>query len=368
MVQKKKLKILLILDNYYPYIGGAETLFQKIAEGLVSKGHIVQVITSQWADAALEEVVNGVSVSRVPSSRYLLPIKAYALAKENIKKIDVVLTSTYAMASLASYLAKKNKKPCVLVFHELLGSIWFASMPFSSALFHWVAEKVLLKFFQFSRIIGVSEFTCNQLNKVGIKKNQIYKIYNAFDPFVAPNVSPYQTNEGAFQLFFAGRPGYSKGAYELIQAIKILKEKGVKVQLTMALGVDPARNRLKIIKFINANELNDVISIKDSMSFSELSTHAFYADACVVPSQQEGFGILAAQFSQLANILIVSRKGALPETVGGKIVWVIEVTPDDIAKAIEKASRGEIKVLPVKSFCWSKVVDEYQKILLEAAI
>ncbi len=133
----------------------------------------------------------------------------------------------------------------------------------------------------------------------------------------------------------------------------------------MALGADPVGNRNKIVQYIKANELNDMIQLHGNLSFDDLSTMAFYADACIVPSKQEGFGILAAQFSLLKNILIVSHKGALPEVVGGKIVWVNEITETCLVEAIEKASRGEFIELPVKNFSWSNVISDYEKILYE---
>ena len=33
------MKILFVLDQYYPHVGGVETLFQNLAENLVKKGN-----------------------------------------------------------------------------------------------------------------------------------------------------------------------------------------------------------------------------------------------------------------------------------------------------------------------------------------
>ena len=41
------MKILLVCENYYPHIGGAEIVFQTLAEGLVKAGHQVAVVTHQ---------------------------------------------------------------------------------------------------------------------------------------------------------------------------------------------------------------------------------------------------------------------------------------------------------------------------------
>jgi len=40
------MKILFILENFHPYVGGAETLFKSLADELAKKGHDVTVLTS----------------------------------------------------------------------------------------------------------------------------------------------------------------------------------------------------------------------------------------------------------------------------------------------------------------------------------
>ena len=39
------MKILFVIENYLPHIGGAEIVFKTLAEGLVKKGHSVDLIT-----------------------------------------------------------------------------------------------------------------------------------------------------------------------------------------------------------------------------------------------------------------------------------------------------------------------------------
>ena len=39
------MKILFVLENFYPNIGGVETLFKSLTEQLVREGHEVMVIT-----------------------------------------------------------------------------------------------------------------------------------------------------------------------------------------------------------------------------------------------------------------------------------------------------------------------------------
>lgn len=59
------MRILLTVERYAPAIGGAERVVQRVAEGLVRRGHEVHVMTS---GARSIEELNGVGVHRLPLS------------------------------------------------------------------------------------------------------------------------------------------------------------------------------------------------------------------------------------------------------------------------------------------------------------
>ena len=59
------MKILFFLSYYHPYMGGAEHLFRQLAEGLVSRGHTVKVITTRLPGTTYSETLNGVDIQRI---------------------------------------------------------------------------------------------------------------------------------------------------------------------------------------------------------------------------------------------------------------------------------------------------------------
>ena len=59
------MRVLFVLENYFPFVGGAETLFQHVCEGLAEKGHTVTVVTSSQPGAPAFEVLNSVTIHRV---------------------------------------------------------------------------------------------------------------------------------------------------------------------------------------------------------------------------------------------------------------------------------------------------------------
>ena len=62
------IRILFILENYYPNIGGVETLFKSLAESLANKkGYRVQVLTNRFDNSLPKtETINNVEVNGAP--------------------------------------------------------------------------------------------------------------------------------------------------------------------------------------------------------------------------------------------------------------------------------------------------------------
>ena len=44
------MKIAMILPHFYPYVGGAETMFYELAKGMVERGHEVHVVAEKVDD------------------------------------------------------------------------------------------------------------------------------------------------------------------------------------------------------------------------------------------------------------------------------------------------------------------------------
>jgi glycosyltransferase involved in cell wall biosynthesis len=59
------LRILQVSDLYEPFIGGAERLVKTLSEGLVQRGHEVNVATTRLPETLTDQTVNGVRVRRI---------------------------------------------------------------------------------------------------------------------------------------------------------------------------------------------------------------------------------------------------------------------------------------------------------------
>jgi hypothetical protein len=92
---KEKLKILYVLETYYPFVGGLARGFRILAESLAASGHDVSVITQRFEEMKPFEVVNGVKVYRVSSpikNRFIAGLFMLPLIIEKGRDADIIHT------------------------------------------------------------------------------------------------------------------------------------------------------------------------------------------------------------------------------------------------------------------------------------
>ena len=364
------MKILFVLDNYVPYIGGAETVFQQLAEGLVRQGHQVKVVCPLVIKNSLKrEQLNGVDIHRCQSGgRYLYTLLALPIVWRLARSADIVHTTTYNAAPVAWLVAKLQKKKVIITIHEILGKLWWQKMNLLSAFFHWFFERSIL-FLPFDKLIAVSQYTQSCLEQRGINNRKITVIYHGvdydfFDSQKANEVKIRQklNLKDNFTYLFFGRPGISKGLEYLIRAVPFIKEKIKESKLILILGSEP-HDRFRMIKqLILKLGISQEIILLGSVPRQELPDYLAAANCVVIPSLSEGFGFSAAESCAMNQPVVVSRVGALPEVVSSRVVWVKPRDSQSIAEGIIKVFQKKWQEIPPKRFSWEKSITRYLKL------
>ena len=60
-----KMKILFIVDFFYPHVGGVPTLFLNLTKEMVGKGHDVTVITTHANGTRDHEIYQGIKIYEI---------------------------------------------------------------------------------------------------------------------------------------------------------------------------------------------------------------------------------------------------------------------------------------------------------------
>ena len=105
------MKILFVLEHYYPYIGGAEQLFTQLTRTLVQNGHPVTVVTTRYnRSLPAREVLNGVRIFRVRCfNRYLFTLLSLPRILQQACDCSLIHTTTYN-AALPAWLASQMRR------------------------------------------------------------------------------------------------------------------------------------------------------------------------------------------------------------------------------------------------------------------
>lgn len=354
------MKFLFIVEHYFPYIGGAETLWKNLSEQLVENNHQVIVITTRF-DKSLKkkETLNGVEIIRLAiPNRFLFTILSIKKCIEVAKTVDLIQTSTYTAAIPAFVASKVTKTKCIITFHEYWGKLWF-KVPFTSLfskILYFSFEWFILKI-KFDKFIAVSDFTKSRLIEAGINQSNIKRIYNGleYSRFKLNN----RSNTNQFTFCYFGRLGVSKGLDILLEGFSIFIVKHPEVKLKMIAPNYPTNIFLKIKEMAKTLNVEANIIWKHNLSDADLMNEITSTNAVIIPSLSEGFCFTAAETVAFKMPIISSEKGALREVTGGKVIEIKSLSPEGLNQALESAYKAEWHEKKVTLFPIEKTVREY---------
>lgn len=317
------------------YIGGTEKVTLDVLSGLKDNNFQIHCIINGWNDNDFPSRLQKMNIVYTPIKLgwyYLKKIRwsidslihyprAVIKFLEVIKsfKHDVVYLTTYRSIILLYPLLKKN---IIYHVHEC------NSNNKQSKILLKIADKKVVKY------IAVSDFIKLDLILCGIDKSKIEVVYNGID---IPVYSKKERSEidGPLAIGIVGQIIPRKGHEDVLEALKILREKGyVDVRLKIVGKGDIAFEE-KLKRLIENYQMNDLVFWKGY----EKDMIRIYdgIDVLIAPTRnEEPFGLVAIEANAMNIPVIVSKKGGLVEIVEDKYNGFIvdAYSPNQIAERI----------------------------------
>ena len=305
-ILSRPLKILFSSHFFPPGIGGIEEVSAILAHEFARRGHEVIVVT-QTADGAPEE-------------DYPFKVKRAARLAELpglTRWSDVVFHNNISLRT--AWPLAWNRRPWV-VAHQT----WIARTDGRRA----AVDRVKLRAIRAARNVAVSSAIAA---KLGVEAR------------VIPN--PYRdavfrrTNMGAREgdVVFLGRLVSDKGADVLIEALGVLKGRGLAPRATIV-GDGPERAALEA----QARRLGVGARFAGTMRGEELAAMLNSHRLLVAPSRwEEPFGVVALEAMACGCVPVVARSGGLPEAAGAAGVTFEKGDVRGLADCLEKLMADE---------------------------
>ena len=369
--------------RYPPAPGGAETVVKAYSEGLLAKGHKVEVITTDlytetpFVKKKMPSEVGGVPVSR--HSAFSVSGEAhYVFAPGMVtsflsKKADIIHTHSYGyFQNHAAWIKEKfQSTPWVITPHfHPSWSMWGG------------AKRRTLRDFYDSKIgkatmESADLITCVSkherdvlISEIGLNDKNIKIIYNGIDwkdwkeipdPMTFRRKHPHISEKF---VLFAGRLATNKGRIDLIDAMSLSQSPYIDLVLMGAdMGLGKGLDKAAVSKNVTMHRLGHV---GDEVYRSALSA----AEIVVLPSEYEAFGIVLLEAAAAATPIIGTRVGGIPEAMSdGKNGFLVDYNNPVMLASKISSLLGDEKLCQElgnhgrmfsKRFSWSSLVNQLE--------
>lgn len=362
------MKILFVVEHFYPHIGGAEKSLEDLALGLIKSGHKVRVLTSNSGGITGKHQHKGIEIySYEWKSFFGHPVPSMKDLFEHGEWPDIIQTAPYTAAPRALKLSKKTHTPIAMLSYEYLGKKWYWVEITLKALAFKVFESYVYHK-PYSAYIAISKATKRDLISAGIENQKItviYPVFNNFDEWM-PEITSKSKKNKVKEFIYYGRPGKTKGVDILVDAIGLIKEElGSKAVFTLILSDDPMPNRVAIIEKIKKLNIGRMVRVRNSLPFKDLKQSIADSYSVIVPSVTEGFGFSAYQACLMKKNIIASDAGSLPEVVFGNALVFKNRDAQDLSENILKAVEGDFSNYQkkIKNNQLEKIINLYNKLI-----
>lgn len=372
----KKLKILEVLDCYYPSIDGPVNAITHCTKNLIENHNAdVEVLVPsypKYKDNQPFVVHRTFSIPATEGYRTPAPIfsrKARKIFKKN--KYDIVhIHSPFTLGKFAAKMARKYKIPCVCTVHTKYKNDFERKLK-SKFLQNFMMNYILKTMNLADRLLTVSEGAKKELVSYGYKK-EIGVLRNGTDLTYPSNPEEliemvnekYNLAIENMIFLFVGRLVENKNIDFSLKVLKILKERNYNFKFIIV-GSGPYENNLKqTIKEYNLNE-NVIFTglIKDR---TELSGLYLRSDMFLFPSSFDTFGLVALEAATMKTPSFMVKNTCASEVIINNENGFAEIEDENVwADKLEKCFKDKSLITNLKENSYKTIYKSWGDITKE---
>lgn len=373
----RDLSVMMLSWEYPPrIIGGISPHIYYLSKSLARNGIKVYVVTCDFPGALAHEVVDGVEVYRIDSYKnpspdfatwvYLMNMnmqkEAATITRQLGGKIDVFHAHDWLVATAGIGLKHVFRKPFFATMHSTeIGR----RNGIHSGYERMIHETEAWLTYEAWKVICCSDYMVHHVQwAFGLPTDKLVMIPNGVkaevymknDKDLAQFRNKYALPQEKIVLF-VGRMVYEKGVHVLVNAApKVLEKANAKF---IIVGNGYMKDQLSTI--VNNTGLAHKVMFTGFVDDETLRKLQKCADASVVPSLFEPFGIVALEAMAAKSPVVVSDTGGLSEIVNHDVDGVKAYTgnPDSLAWGINKVLTDEAYANTLRTNAYRKIQEKY---------
>lgn len=220
--------------------------------------------------------------------------------------------------------------------------------------------------------------------KVILLAETLYKDVSKYvkreDAYICPNGIPKSINEEPEairnnkipHLLFLSNLLISKGVLVLLEALKILKEKGYTFVCQFVGGETAEINAMQLVEEVEKRGLNDMVVYAGQKTGKEKELFFRQSDIFVFPTYNETFGLVNLEAMEYKLPIISTNEGGIPDIVKDGVNGLIckKQNPASLADCIAKLLNDEVLRIKMgdagyEKFCREFTLQRFEHRMLE---
>lgn len=258
-MNKKRLKIGIFMDNFYPTIDGVVLVIDNLAKMLAKFNDVTVVVpytTSVDEDFTRPYDVIRIGSIQVPFMEYRVGKPCTKLSKDYKtlleKNFDIIhIHSPFTIGSLGLKIANELNIPCIATMHTRF-DFEIKKIINNKLVVKQVIKKLIKVYNKSDRCIAINHAMVKVFKDFGYKYEPIV-IYNGTDLLPLKEKEKniervnklYDINKNELVFLFVGRLTDIKNIFFILDSLKLLKDDGIKFKM-LYVGTGPDENKLKV--------------------------------------------------------------------------------------------------------------------------
>ena len=380
------MKILMVIGQFHPIVGGAERQCLKLSKALKAHGHSIKVLTVRNPrNTQKHEMIDGVEVERVwyPVIRafgyriglgYLAPFFMWWRVYRIAQGYDVVHVHQCLWPAFAATLAAPlRNKPIVCKignsgerFEVLRRTHIYGQLA------AWNVKRTITKFVWTSRAVY------DDLVRNHVSEEKLVYIPNGVDPSnYNRRLSPIGRGEGLsaqagegnslVRFIFTGTFTFKKNLILLLDAVNALPLSYRDKMKLILLGDGP--DRAALTDAVKQYNLTDIVDIQGPVD--DVGEYLKKSDVFVLPSSTEGLSNSALEAMAYGLPVILSNRGGNSDLVNGNGILIdpensktlcdaMQYMVDHLRERLEMGGRS--RVIIDEHYAMEKIVRPYEEL------
>jgi glycosyltransferase involved in cell wall biosynthesis len=325
-------------DIRHPQAGGAELVLHEILKRVMKNGHKVTLLTAQYNDSKMHDVIDGIDIIRISGGRTVHSFKAIAYYSKHLRdKFDIIIEQVNTAPYLIGYFTKNEK--VFQFYHQLAREIWFYEMgKMLGTIGYLFLEPVALLLQAFIArvknicVITVSESTKNDLLRFGYLSQNISIISEGIENKPLKSLKDSQPKESQFTVLFHSSLRKMKRPLEVFKAFGHLLSEQPESQLWISGGGDQKelREYAEIKGFLNS--VTFFGRTTDEQKFDLMQRSHVLCSTSI----KEGWGLIVSEANSMGTPAISYDVDGLRDSTkfGGGVVC--DPNPEAMGKELKK--------------------------------